>query len=72
FLAFAVETLGPWAEESIDFIKKIGKKLSKETGDTRSVSFLTQRVSLAIQRGNSTCITGTIPDGSRLEELFYL
>lgn len=72
FVAFAVETIGPWAKESEDFINVIGKKLIKVTGDKRSRLYLIQRLSLAIQRGNFECVSGTLPKSEGLNEIFYI
>lgn len=71
-LAFSVETMGPWCDESIDFINKIGSKLQDLSGDKRSKYFLIQKISMAIQRYNAACIMGTIPSIKPLNEVFYL
>jgi hypothetical protein len=42
------------------------------TGEKRSTSFLIQRVSIAVQRGNVASILGTLPQGKELEEIFNL
>ena len=42
FVAFAVETFGPWSSDSIKLINQIGKKLIQTTGDPRSKNFLIQ------------------------------
>ncbi|XP_037029663.1 uncharacterized protein LOC119069645 [Bradysia coprophila] len=70
--AFAVETMGPWSTESKNFINTIGSKLQELTGDKKSKFYLTQRISLAIQRFNASCVMGTIPAAKPLEEIFYL
>lgn len=72
FIAFAVETFGPWSSESKKLIDKIGKKLNAISGDKRSKSFLVQRISLAIQRGNASCIMNTLPQTKSFEEIFYI
>ncbi len=72
FLPFAVETLGPWCQEAINFISILGKKITNETGEQRATSFLRQRISIAIQKGNAACIMGTIPSCRSLEDIFYL
>lgn len=61
FVAFAVETIGPWAKETQESIKILGKKLNETSGDKRSRNFFIQRLSLAIQRGNYECISGSLP-----------
>lgn len=72
FVAFAVETIGPWAKESENLINIIGKKLNQITGENRSRLYLIQRLSLAIQRGNFESISGTLPKSDGLDEVFYI
>jgi hypothetical protein len=40
--------------------------------DNKSILYLTQRISLAIQRGNAASVLGTIPLSPDLEEIFYI
>ncbi|XP_008479260.1 uncharacterized protein LOC103516087 isoform X1 [Diaphorina citri] len=63
FVPFSVETLGPWSESTKKFTKDIGRRLIERSGDRRAAEFLTQRISLAIQRGNSAAAMGTLPMG---------
>ena len=42
----------------------------EETGEKRSTFFLFQSISIAIQRGNASCILGTVPHSEGLEEIF--
>jgi hypothetical protein len=53
---------------------KIGQKIQKITNESRSTSYLTQRISIAVQRGNAAPVLGTIEDSSndKLEEIFYI
>lgn len=72
FLPFACETLGPWCEEALDFIRKLGNLLKMSTGEPRSEQYLRQRISLAIQRTNTARIMGTFENDEHLEEIFYI
>lgn len=72
FLPFAVETLGPWCCEAKSFIKCIGKMISNITGETRSTTYLIQRISIEIQRRNSACVMGSLPLSNSLDEIFFL
>jgi hypothetical protein len=72
FKGLAIETLGPWCKEAIDFINVIGNRLIAESGDSKSKKFLFERISLAIQRGNAASIRGTFPDFALLSEIFAL
>ena len=48
----------------------IGKKVMEETGEKRSSFYLFQNISIAIQRGNASCVLGTIPHSEGLDEIF--
>lgn len=68
FMPLGVETFGPWGPTMKNFIKKVAPRLVDVTGDKRAGSFLAQRISLAIQRGNAASVLGTLPHGHS----FYL
>ena len=70
FVPVGVETLGSWGTEGHKLIKEIGQKVAEATGEKRSTSFLFQSISIAIQRGNSSCVLGTVPHSEGLEEIF--
>ncbi|KAI8426707.1 hypothetical protein MSG28_014413 [Choristoneura fumiferana] len=50
FAALAVETLGPWSADMKFFIKALSSRLVDASGDPRAGAYLSQRISLAIQR----------------------
>ena len=60
FVPVSLETLGPWNCEGLNFIKTLGQKLTEVTGDTMETSFLFQRLSVAVQRGNQISISATL------------
>ena len=60
FIPVAVETLGPICSEGASFLSEIAEKLSRTTGEQREKSFLFQRISVAIQRGNAAAFHGTL------------
>ena len=68
----AVETMGPWGQIGLKFIKDLGSRIADVTGENRSTSFLFQSLSMAIQRGNAISVLGTTPNTKNLDELFYL
>lgn len=72
FVAFAVESLGPWSKEAVDLINKIGSNLIRITGEPKSKRYLIERISLAIQRGNAMCIISSIPKNPPMEEIYHL
>jgi hypothetical protein len=57
----AIETLGSWCKEGIDWMKEIGRRTTAITNDPRETQFLLQRISVAIQRGNAASVMGTLP-----------
>jgi hypothetical protein len=59
FFLVAIETLGPFCECCQDFIKEIGRRTTLRTSDPRETAFLFQRISIALQRFNSVCLTNT-------------
>ena len=52
-------------------VKQIGKKIQDATGEKISTFYLSQSISMAIQKGNAVCVMGC-PKGtySGLEGLF--
>ena len=56
FTPVAIDTSGVWGEDARDLIKELGRRIALVQLEPRSTSFLRQRISLAIQRGNSFCI----------------
>ena len=69
FMPVAVETLGAWGPSALALCADIGGRLASETGDPRSSTFLTQRISLAVQRGNAAAVIGTLPTSDNRWEL---
>ena len=72
FVPICIETLGSIGEDGLKLIKRIGELMQNVTGEKRSTSFLLQRISVAIQRGNASAILGTVPTECNLEEIYYL
>jgi len=71
-LPFACETLGPWCTEARNFVNQLGNMLNTCTGEPRSKLYLTQRISIAIQRTNAARVMGTFDSSAKLEEIFYI
>jgi hypothetical protein len=61
FCPFAVETLGTFGEEALQLVSELGGRLRSTTGDAREKTWLIQRISVAIQRGNAASVLATIP-----------
>ena len=65
-----IETYGAYGPRGIKLVKQIGKKI-QATGEKLSTFYLFQSISIAIQNGNSHCVTGCVKDrSSGLEGLF--
>ncbi|CAH2239651.1 jg20587 [Pararge aegeria aegeria] len=69
FVPFGVETLGPWGPEARALFKELSKRVIESTGYPRAGSYLGQRISLAIQRGNAASILGTVPRCGGFEDV---
>ena len=59
FVPIAIETLGPVGDEATAFFCELGRRIQAVTNQPRTMSFLWQRLSVAVQRGNAACISGT-------------
>ena len=59
FVPVAVETLGPIGEEATSFLQELGRRIQAVTKDPRTMTFLWQRLSVAVQKGNAACVLGT-------------
>ena len=68
FVPIGIETYGSWGPEGLKLMKTIGAKLKEATGERKSTFFLTQSISMAIQRGNASCVLGTVPHSEGLED----
>jgi len=55
-----IETAGKWHEMAIELTQEIGKRTTTITEDTRETTFLFQRLSMALQRGNAVSFHNTM------------
>jgi hypothetical protein len=62
FVPVAIESMGAWGEEAIALTAEIGGRIASLSGERRSVTFLRQRLDIAIQRGNAVAVHGTLGD----------
>ena len=66
-----IETYGAYGPQGIKLVKQIGKKIQEATGEKLSTFYLFQNISMAMQRGNATCVMGCPKERSPgLEGLF--
>ena len=70
FIPIGIETLGSWGTQGFKLIKDIGSKIAEVAGEKRSTDFLFQRISIAIQRGNASCVIGTVPHSQDFDEVY--
>jgi len=59
FVPVAIETSGVWGKKGWALVKEFGRRISVAKNETRSAIWLRQRISLAIQRGNSFSVLAT-------------
>ena len=61
FIPVAVETLGPWNPDGLQFIKELGRRIALVTEDPREIAFILQKISVAVQMGNAASFEGSLP-----------
>jgi len=59
FVPIAIKTSGCFNQTGLEFITELGNRLKHVTGDKLELTYLFQRLSIAIQRGNELCFNGT-------------
>ena len=60
FVPVVIETLGTWGTAGLAFVNEVGRRIFSVSGDPRAASFLRQRLSMAVQRGNAASVLGTL------------
>ena len=60
FVPLAFESLGAWGVQCQQFVSELGRRITTATGDARETSYLRQRLSIAVQRGNAIACRGTM------------
>ena len=67
FIPLACEVTGVWNIEAEEFFNELGSRISCSTGEARETSFLYQRLSISLQKGNAACIYRPDPNFDWLE-----
>ena len=67
FVPLACEVTGVWNAEAEEFFNCLGSRISGATGDARETTFLYQRLSIALQKGNAACIGKSVNNFDWLE-----
>ena len=52
---------GSRGHQAIELVQEIGRRIADITADSRETTFLFQRLSVAVQRGNAVSFLGTFP-----------
>ena len=60
FTPVAIETAGLFGPETFSFLRELGCCLKQVTRETKSFSYLQQRLSIAVQRGNAAAVMGSM------------
>ena len=55
----AIETLGAIGPKSMVFLRELGRRIRAVTDEPKSADYLLQRISVAVQRGNSIAVQGS-------------
>ena len=58
FVPVAIETAGVFGPETMDFMRELGSHLQLASADRNSFTYLIQRLSVAVQRGNAASVLG--------------
>ena len=59
FVPIAVETSGVFGEEAMQFFREVGRLTRLKSNDPKSFQYLCQKISVCIQRFNSSAILGS-------------
>ena len=60
FVPVAIETAGVFGQEALAFLQELGHRLWVKTGESLSHHHLLQRIAVAMQRGNTATVLGTM------------
>jgi hypothetical protein len=66
FTPLAVESMGAFGPLSLSFIHSLGRLISRSSNEPSATTYLFQRISTTIQRGNASLICDTLPPVSSL------
>ena len=64
FTPISIETMGAVGPKSLRFLKDLGTKIMRQSGDPHSYSYLMQRLSVTIQKSNMVAVLGSIEGGA--------
>ena len=55
----AIETAGTWNNRALELVQELGRRMTAVTEDTSETTYLFQRLSVALQRGNAVFFHST-------------
>jgi len=53
FVPVVIESAGTWNHQAVELVHELGRRMTAVTEDTREATYLFQRMSVALQRGNA-------------------
>ena len=59
FIPLSVESTGVFGPRTFSFVKDLGRRMTRQSGNVNATSYLKQRLSMAIQQGNAISVLGT-------------
>ena len=71
FTPVAIETAGPFGPETFMFLRQLGCRLKQVTGEPKSISYLQQHLSIAMQRGNAAAVMGSMRSTTSPFDFFH-
>ena len=71
FEPIAIETSGAFGPSTRVFLEELGGRLKRVKDEANTRSYLYQRLSMVVQRGNAASIMGTISPSSDLADFFF-
>ena len=62
FVPVAIERSGAWCSQSAKFIEDLRRRITTITNEPHETTYLYQRMSVTLQRGNAVAIRNTFPE----------
>jgi len=59
FVPVAIETAATWNNRAVELVQELGRRMTAVAEDTRETTYLFQRLSVALQRGNAVSFHST-------------
>ena len=56
----AIEMRGPFEPKAREFFWEVGRRVKRATQEEKAYEYVTQRIAVAVQRGNAASVLGTM------------